>query len=339
MSQLAALLPALRGGFGDFTLSGPRARHGVMASLAVGAAIVLALALHVQDPWWAGISAFICTQATQPQLLQKAALRIAGTVGGAAFSYALAPWAMQDQAALLLLLFVAGMVGTLGALVSRFGYAWQLSGMTIFLVTLGALDEPSQFFSLAVYRTADIVLGVATSIAVGWLMASDDAAVVSAAPGWRSVLGENWHAVLHAARAGLAVASVPLVWRYLELPNLNQMAVSIASVMAVPALRGVPALDQAAIAKREWQRVAGCLLGGGAALLLVGSPAAQSFLPWLLAIMVGVFLAIQLQTCRFDINVVGMQAGIALLLTAMQGWGPPASLAPAILRIAGMLGA
>ena len=103
-----------------------------------------------------------------------------------------------------------------------------------------------------------------------------------AAPGWRSLLGVNWHALSHAMRTGMAIATVPLVWRQLELPNLSQMAISVGAVMAVPVLSGVPDQDVAAIRQRLLHRSAGCALGGGfAAVLLLASPITQSFLPWL----------------------------------------------------------
>ncbi|MEJ1978098.1 MAG: hypothetical protein WDN49_20265 [Acetobacteraceae bacterium] len=87
------------------------------------------------------------------------------------------------------------------------------------------------------------------------------------------------------------------------------------------------------------QRATGCLLGGSLALLTLALPLSQSFLPWLLLLMAGTWGAMQVQTGRHDISVVGAQAGIALIITLVQGWGPPASLLPAVERIAGMLGA
>jgi uncharacterized membrane protein YccC len=101
----------------------------------------------------------------------------------------------------------------------------------------------------------------------------------------------------------------------------------------------VPEEDQAAITQRIVHRAAGCLLGGGAALLLLASPLSQIFLPWLLCLMAGIWVFTQIQSGRHGIGIVGAQAGIALILTLVQGFGPPASLLPAVDRIAGMLGA
>ena len=47
---------------------GPRVRTVAMATLAVVLSVAAALALHLDNVWWAGISAFMSTQATRPEL-------------------------------------------------------------------------------------------------------------------------------------------------------------------------------------------------------------------------------------------------------------------------------
>jgi uncharacterized membrane protein YccC len=335
----AELARALCAEVAELTLSGPRARQANIAAMAVGTAVILALALRLDDPWWAGISAFICTQATQPQSLQKGALRIVGTVSGAALGFVLVPWAAYDPAATMLLLFAAGALAIAGSLLSSHGYAWLLGGITAVMVTLGALDDPANALPVAFYRAAEIVLGTATALLMTRLLLPPGARAEPAARGWRSLLGVNWHVLSHATRTGMAIAAVPLVWRQLELPNLSQMAISIGAVMAVPVLSGVPDQDTAAIVHRVLHRATGCALGGGLGVLLLASPLSQSFVPWLLLLMGGIWIAMQVQTGQHGISVVGVQAAVALILTLVQGWGPPASLLPAIDRIASMFGA
>lgn len=339
MNAVAALLAAIWGELKDLPLSGPRARQATAAALAVGATVILALMLRLDNPWWAGISAFMCTQASQPQSLQKGVLRIAGTIAGALLSFIVARWAFYDPVIALLFLFTTSAVGIIGALLSPYGYAWLLGGITAMMVTLGALDDPTQALPFAFYRTVEIVLGTVTALGVAQLLEPSGAGVGASAPGWRSLLGSHWYVLSHGIRTGLAVAAVPLVWRQLELPNLSQMAISIGAVMAVPVLSGVPDKDMAAIATRLMHRAAGCLLGGGVAMLMLALPFSQLFLPWLLMLMAGAWVSMQIQIGPHNINVVGAQAGIALILTLVQGWGPPESLLPAIDRIAGMLGA
>lgn len=135
------------------------------------------------------------------------------------------------------------------------------------------------------------------------------------------------------------IASVPVVWRILELPNLKQMAIPVGAVMAVPVLTGDVARNRAAVLRRAAQRVAGCGLGGGIGLLLLALPLADAFVPWLLLLMAGAAAGVQVQSGRHGISVAGAQATIAFILTLVQGAGPPASLVPTVDRLAGMLGA
>ncbi|KQV68411.1 FUSC family protein [Rhizobium sp. Root1220] len=339
MRAVLELLGAIRGEIGELSLSGPRFRQANIAALAVGLAILLALALQLADPWWAGISAFMCTQASQPQSLQKGILRIAGTLVGAATAFILTPWLAYNPVATMIMLFVAGTLAILGGLLSPHGYAWLLGGITTIMVTLGALDDPMQALPIAFYRAAEIILGTATALLMTRLLAPHDGGGGATAPGWRSLLDANWHALSHALRTGVVIAAVPLVWRELELPNLSQMAISIGAVMAIPSLSGISDQDQKAISQRMLHRAAGCALGGCAGAILLALSISQSFVPWLLMIMAGTWVAMQIQNGRHGISGVGAQAAVAIILTLVQGAGPAATLLPAIERVAGMLGA
>jgi uncharacterized membrane protein YccC len=333
------LLTAIRNEASELTVSGPRGRLALYAALAVGIATVLALALRLQNPWWAGISAFLATQASQPQSLHKGILRIVGSAAGAGIAFGLTPLMAYDQAATLLFLFTAGTLTILGFTVSRYGYAWLLGGITTVIVALGALDDPTQALNLAFYRMAEVVVGCVAALLVAQVLAEPGTLGGADAPGWRSLLGRNWYVLPHAARTGAMIASVPVVWRVLELPDLTQMAISVGAVMAVPTLTGEADRDVAAVARRTLQRVAGCALGGGAGIVLLALPLTQMFLPWLLLLMAGAAVGIQVQTGRHGADVVGVQAAAAWILTLVQGAMPPDSLVPAVARLAGILGA
>lgn len=337
-SNAAGLVGALRAELGELTLSGPRARLATSAALAVGSATLAALLLRLDAPWWAGISAFTCTQASRPQSGAKGLLRIAGTVAGAAAGFVFAPWFVYDAPATLLLLFTAGTLAIAGSLLSRHGYAWLLGGVTAVMVTLGSLDRPELALTVAVYRTAEIVLGVLATLLVAQALAEPGDGGKANAPGWSSLFDRNWHVLGHAVRSGLVVAAVPVVWRVLEIPSLSQMAISVTAVMAVPQLSGDAAQDEAALLQRGAQRIAGCGLGAGAGLLLLSLPM-DSLVPWLLALMAGAWLGTLLQSGRHGVGVAATQAVVAFILTLVQGQGPPTSLEPALERLAGMLGA
>jgi uncharacterized membrane protein YccC len=240
---------------------------------------------------------------------------------------------------MLLLLFAAGTLSVVGNLVSNHPYAWLLGGLTTVIIVLGAIDDPSLALSIAAMRFAEIVLGCLAAMLMANLLPEGEKVAAPAAPGWRSLLGRNSYMLHHGLRTGLAVALVPVVWRVLALPDLSQMGISVAAAMSVPALTGVPARDEQLITERMTQRVAGCLLGGSAALVALAFPASAMLVPWLLVLMAGAAIGAQIQVGQQKIAIVGMQGAIAVIVTLVQGQQPGETLSPAVLRLAGMLGA
>jgi uncharacterized membrane protein YccC len=339
MSGLVApLLASMRAEFQDLTLRGPAARLSLATGLGVGLAVVLALALRLDQPYWAGISAFVSSQPTRAMLLDKTFHRVVGTALGAGVSLLMYCFGGFDTASILLLLFAAGTLAVLGNLVSAHPYPWLLGGLTTVIIVLGAIDDPSRALSIAAMRFAAIVVGCLAALLMANLLPAGEA-VLPAAPGWRSLLGPNWYMLNHGLRTGLAVALVPVVWRVLELPDLSQMAISVAAAMGVPALTGEPQRDARLVAERMAQRVAGCLLGGGAALLVLTLPASALLVPWLLLLMAGTAVAAQIQFGRHKIATVGAQGAFAVIITLVQGPQPAELLSPAVSRLAGILGA
>jgi hypothetical protein len=63
----------------------------------------------------------------------------------------------------------------------------------------------------------------------------------------------------------------------------------------------------------------------------------DDFLLWLLLLMGGVWLSSQIQSGGTGIGYVGTQAGIAFLLSMIQGQGPPLSPTPGLDRFAGIM--
>jgi uncharacterized membrane protein YccC len=90
------------------------------------------------------------------------------------------------------------------------------------------------------------------------------------------------------------------------------------------------------VVQRAVYRLVGCALGALLGLLClywVG----QNFLVWVLLLMGGVWLTSQIQTGSTGISYVGIQAGLAFVLSMIQGQGPPLSPIPGIDRFAGII--
>ena len=169
---------------------GPRVRTVAMATLAVVLSVAAALALHLDNVWWAGISAFMSTQATRPDSIRRGFLRMAGTVTGAVAGFVMTPWLAYDHVACFVFVFVFSLVGGVGVLVSPHGYAWLFFGITTNLVLLSSLTAPLSALNLAVYRVAEVGVGTITAILVAICIAPDDPAPAAPpAPGWTNLWG------------------------------------------------------------------------------------------------------------------------------------------------------
>ncbi len=331
------LLDALWAELKEVRPAGPRARQATIAALSVGISVTFALLGHMDMPWWAGISGFMSVQATRPGSIQRAILRIAGTIAGAAAALAIAPFAIHDHVAGSLFLFAAAAVGMLGSLVSPHAYAWLFFAITANLVVLLSINDPASTLHFALYRVGEVTMGsLAALLVVTALAPNTPPPPAPPAPGWSDLLGARWPAVLHAIRTGISVMLLPWAWSWFDLPGLSQMAVTVAAVMAVPVLSDHPLENGRLIAGRAVQRVLGCALGGIAALAALAL-SSGTFLPWILLLAAGVWLGSYVQTTARGVGYIGTQASIVWIMMIVQGWGPPDSILPGLDRLAGIL--
>lgn len=94
--------------------------------------------------------------------------------------------------------------------------------------------------------------------------------------------------------------------------------------------------DGRTLVQSSAHRLVGCALGvlmGLFRLYWVDS----NFLVWLLLLMGGVWLTSQIQWGNTGVGYMGTQAGLAFLLSMIQGQGPPLSPIPGIDRFAGIM--
>jgi uncharacterized membrane protein YgaE (UPF0421/DUF939 family) len=141
--------------------------------------------------------------------------------------------------------------------------------------------------------------------------------------------------MLHACRGGLTVMLLPLLLNWLAPLGSSTLAVTAVAVMAIPTT-AILEPDARTVVQRSAYRLVGCALGallGLLSLYWVGS----NFLVWLLLLMGGIWLTSQIQSGSTGINYVGTQAGLAFLLSLIQGQGPPLSPTPGIDRFAGIM--
>ena len=204
-------------------------------------------------------------------------------------------------------------LGVLGFLVSGHGYAFLLGAITADMVLMAILGDPASGLSVGVDRTAEVTIGTASAMLVAVLMAPGGRhRTAGPGAGWSDLTGAQWPCVRHALQAGLAVLLLPLVWNLLALPSLSQTAITVAAVMAVPALSGDAETDHRKIIERAIHRILGCLLGGAAGLACLAL-SVDAFLPWILMLMAGIWISAHVQASERGVGYIGTQGAVVFI--------------------------
>jgi uncharacterized membrane protein YccC len=316
-------------------LQGPIARSATVVAIAVVLAAVAASAAHVENIWWVVISAFMSVRSSsRPAALKLGLLRIAGTVAGAALALLLMDWIAYDMAACYLVLFAVVCVGILGFNVSRYALAWLFLSITFNLVVLSSLDDPSITLTLAGDRIGEFVVGTSIAVGVAFVFASVDPAPATVSRGWSGLLTTDIQITLHAIRSGLAVMVIPMLWSWFALPGASTTAITVVGIMAAPVLADTRE-THAQVLVKGLQRIVGCLIAGIYSLFALGFNL-DTMLPWLLGLAAGTWVFAYVQSDATRVRDVGTQAAIVMIMTFVQGTGPPSSVIPGITRLAGM---
>jgi uncharacterized membrane protein YccC len=331
---------------------GPRGLEAAEAAASVTLAVLAALALHSDEPWWAAITAFMVTRAAPAVAVLRGMLRVTGSVVGAAAALLALRLFVYQSLPFLLCLFLLSSIGLVGFAVSRYSYAWLVGAVTATLVMLMSFDQPQAAFTTAVDRVADVVIGTAASVVVCGVMpvpaalAAPSAELLEPPPlaFWRRRYGAdlarwlppNAPLVVHACRGGLTVMLMPALADWIAPISPVAMGVTAVIVMSIPTTAIVHASSSAIIEKAA-HRLIGCLLGavvGLACLAVVGS----DFLLWLTLLPPGIWLCSQIQTGGTGISYIGTQAMFAYVMSLVQGQGPPEAISPGLERLVGVMG-
>jgi uncharacterized membrane protein YccC len=344
-----ALLTELR----SLDWRGPRGLEAAEAAASVTLAVLAALALHADAPWWAGLSAFMVSKAAPLAAVSRGIMRVIGSIVGALAALVLLRLFVYQWLPFCLSLFALSCIGSFGFVSSRFGYAWLVGTVTACLVMLMSFDQPHGAFNTAVNRVAEVTIGTVASLVVCALSPAPAEAGATPAAGlldppplgfWRRRYGDelrrwlptNRPMLVHACRGGLTVMLMPALANWLAPVSPVTMGLTAVMVMSIPPT-AILEPDSPAIIQRSAHRLVGCLLGalvGLACLAFVGS----DFLLWIVLIPPGIWLCSQIQTGTAGASYIGTQAMFAYLMSMVQGQGPPDSISPGLERLVGVMG-
>jgi uncharacterized membrane protein YccC len=308
-------------------LVAPRTRAALRTALASVASMLAAQALHLDDPWWAGITGFVLIQRDAGATFLRSIDRAAGTIVGAIIGYFTAG-TIQDHLTFQVLVASCAAFSIYGQERAEHGYAVLLAGVTVILILFGSLAEPGQALNLSVYRTLEILVGIAVTCVVDYGLAAPAAPVPAAAkPGIWSVPVDR-DLLVAAITGGIAIALIPLVWESLQLPGLGQTPIT--AFIILTSLRQEPFW-------KALTRLSGCILGGAYGLGMMHF-VGDSFLPWITALFIGIFVCGHIFRGGGDTAYVGMQAGFPIIMAMVQGSAASENILPAVDRVVGVVG-
>ena len=341
-----ALLLELRA----LTVHGPRAREPLKAVLSVLLAVTVATFLRLDELSWAAFSGYMVMRADVSESIPRGLMRIAGTVTGALVGLLLAPVVADNPVMLMLGLLSISLLGIFGSLISRYSYAYVFFGLTAGLVMTEALADPADVVHFAGTRVAEIVVGTCSALLIASLFAAAGAPPGTGGPRPPAAAGplvrlgdllceqwlrEHWILLEHSARAALAVALLPLVWRWFEIEDFSQTAVTSYVVMIIPAAAVRDGRHQT-IYERMAHRTLGCLFGCIVAIACL-SMFSNAVLPAVLTLCAGIWIGYHIQIGREGIGYLGTQFVLGFLITFIQGPAPVSSILPGLERLLGIV--
>jgi uncharacterized membrane protein YccC len=301
----------------------------LVTALTCWLATVAALNLHLQNPWWAAISAWVLASADRTALAQKAVLRIFGTVLGCLLGCVLAIELEPSPIGQLLALFLIGFVANYFHSISKYAYAWVVGSVSALLLLATSMTVTGTVLqNMAVYRGLEIICGVVAAsigdaVLVAWFRPSL-AQPKNKPPAATAVSAAD---LKIAVASGLSAVAIPLLWLIFQLPEIAQSLVT-----ALVTLQG----DKSQSRNRGSQRIAGCLLGGALGLFfaLTGF---RSFGWWSITFVAGLTIMAILHVSTSRFAYLGTQGGVAFIMALVSENGPPENIWPALSRLSGMV--
>jgi uncharacterized membrane protein YccC len=321
------LIQDLKRELGELSVSGPTAGIAFRAALASVLSMLAAMMLHLDNPYWAAITAVSIVLPDIASSFARSVDRCLGTVAGAVVGY-LGAHFVADHLVFQLVIASAVAFGVYGMERSAHGYAVLLGAVTVVLVMFGALQTPQAALNLAVYRSLEIMVGVGVSYLVELALAQpSQPQAAQSKPGiFDAPIDEGLLAI--AVTGGLATASIPVIWEALQLPGLDQTPITAFVILL--SMRREPAWT-------ALNRMAGCLIGGIYGLLCMGL-VGDDMAAWLALLFVGLYVTCHVKNGARDAAYGGHQAAIAIIMSMVQGLAPSSDILPAIHRLVGIVG-
>lgn len=291
------------------------------AAVATWLAILAAFALELEIPWWSGLSAWIVISADRHQVLVKGCLQVTGTVLAAVIGYVIA---VRIEGFILLQLLFIVFFASLGIYMrhtSKAAFAWLLGTLMVLTLLVESIVNPTAIEIVAIYRCYELLTGtivaalVAATVATWQERKNTAGAPASVAPPLAPPQDER--RIAHVSLfGGVATAVILIVWDAFDIPSVVPVLISALIVISP---------DIAGMRRTAVDRALGCLVGGGAGILVV-SFGSESIWIWSLVLLAGLFLAGTVHLSGKPHAAVGTLAGVAFIIAMVGSGGPQTDL-------------
>ena len=328
---------------------GPRARESLKAALSVMLAVVLARMLRLDDLWWAAFSGYLVMRASFDETFRRGLYRMGGTALGAALGLGMA-WLLADHPYWRIAwIFAFSALALYFALLSRYGYAWLLLGLTHVMVLAAAVLVPTALVGFAAMRMADVAVGTLACVMVSALFAVAAGAhprtLLQSLRGWSSLpatrIGSlapdvRQRLLQHVCEAALALVCVTAIGYGFRLNTFTQASITVFAVMLLP-ITDFSMHRRSAVTRKLLHRCLGCLSGGLVGLLLLLLTGHVPLL-WWLALAAGIWVGHYLQGSTLGIGYIGTQFCLGYLTAFVHDTRLADGYTAAAGRLAGILG-
>ena len=224
-----------------------KAKESIKTALAMTIAYGIALSLDWDKAMWAGFTVAMISLSTIGQSINKAALRVLGTLVAVVVSLTLLAWFPQDR--WLLIVSVVALVGVCTYMMGgpRHQYFWHVLAFVTVIIVMGSNADPEVAFGTAMLRAQETGLGVLVYGLVSVFLWPNDS-----------------RADFEAAVKKYAATQHKLVWLYFDLLTGKTVDVDLQALRAgalqernrLTALRASAQTDSYEVweSRKQWQR-------------------------------------------------------------------------------------
>lgn len=138
-------------------------RAAIRTAISALISILISFKFHLETPYWSGMTAVIVSNLYTGSIIDKAMMRIIGTLAGAFLGFFIAGIVANSFLLYLLCCFLVVSISVYFYNYSKYGYAYLLGALCTFVIVSQLALNPEKAFFVAIWRPVEIGVGVFVS--------------------------------------------------------------------------------------------------------------------------------------------------------------------------------